>query len=216
VGRERRPGRGIGTGFTGLPRWSALLVFLLGAACSSAAGPQEASRSTPPVEPESGSATATPSPTTSGSAPADAREPQGFSTVTVRITESDGTVCEVCVWLADSPEERARGLMEVTSLGPAAGMVFVFEEERSGSFYMFNTPTPLSIAWFGADGGLVGTADMDPCLDTAAGECPLYSPGVPYRYALEVSAGGLDDLGIGPGAVLEVVPGTEADQCPDT
>ena len=143
-----------------------------------------------------------------------ARQPDGFSTVTARITETDGDVCEVCVWLADTPEERGRGLMFVTDLGDAVGMAFAFDEPRIGSFYMFQTPTPLSIAWFGANGELVGSTDMAPCLDTPAGECPLYSPDAPYDLALEVFDGGLDDLGIGPGARLELLDGTEAERCP--
>jgi uncharacterized membrane protein (UPF0127 family) len=141
-------------------------------------------------------------------------QPVGFTTVTVRITEVDGEVCEVCVWLADNADERGRGLMGVADLGDAAGMVFRFDEPIVGSFYMFQTPTPLSIAWFAPDGGHVGSADMEPCLDTPAGECPLYSPGAEYDLALEVFEGGLADLGVGPGARLELVDGTEAERCP--
>ena len=115
--------------------------------------------------------------------PRPGQEPEGFSTMTARITETDGQTCEVCVWLADSPEERGRGLMGVTDLGDAAGMVFLFDEPVAGSFYMFQTPTPLSIAWFSPTGDHVGSADMAPCLDTPAGECPLYSPGVEYDLA---------------------------------
>ena len=142
------------------------------------------------------------------------QEPEGFSTVTARITETGGQTCEVCVWLADSPEERGRGLMGVTDLGGAAGMVFLFDEPVAGSFYMFQTPTPLSIAWFSPTGDHAGSADMAPCLDTPAGECPLYSPGSEYDLALEVFEGGLVDLGVGPGSRLELIEGTETDGCP--
>jgi uncharacterized membrane protein (UPF0127 family) len=141
-------------------------------------------------------------------------QPEGFTTVTARLTDADGEVCEVCVWLADTPEERGRGLMGVTDLGDASGMVFRFDEPLVGSFYMFQTPTPLSIAWFAPGGDHVGSADMAPCLDTAAGDCPLYSPGLDYDLALEVFQGGLDALGVGPGARLELVEGTEAERCP--
>jgi uncharacterized membrane protein (UPF0127 family) len=141
-------------------------------------------------------------------------QPEGFTTVTARITEVDGEVCEVCVWLADTPEERARGLMGVTDLGDAAGMVFEFEEPVVGVFYMFQTPTPLSIAWFAPGGEHVGSTDMAPCLDSDAGNCPLYSPGLEYDLALEVFEGDLADLDVGPGARLELVDGTEAERCP--
>ena len=142
------------------------------------------------------------------------RQPEGFSTMTARITETDGQICEVCVWLADTSDERAHGLMAVTDLGGAVGMVFRFEEPIVGSFYMFQTPTPLSIAWFDPDGNHVGSADMAPCLDTPAGDCPLYAPGAEYQFALEVFEGGLADLGVGPASQLELIDGTEAEVCP--
>lgn len=141
-------------------------------------------------------------------------EPEGFTTITARITESDGEVCEVCVWLADTSDERARGLMGVTALGAAAGMVFRFEEPTTGSFYMLQTPTPLSIAWFAPDGEHIGSTDMEPCLDRPAGDCPLFSPGAEYELALEVFQGELPSLGVGPGARLELLDGTESDRCP--
>jgi uncharacterized membrane protein (UPF0127 family) len=148
-------------------------------------------------------------------APEDGVEPQGFTTVTVRITDADGDVCDTCVWLADSPEERARGLMGVTDLGEPVGMVFRFDELRAGGFWMFRTPTPLSIAWFGAGGELVGTADMEPCVDVPENGCPSYAPGDAYDLALEVFQGDLEALGVGPGSRLEIVEGTESPTCLD-
>jgi uncharacterized protein len=151
--------------------------------------------------------------------------PVGFSTVTARITEADGEVCDVCLWLADSADERGRGLMGVDDLGDAVGMAFVFEQPILGTFYMFETPTPLSIAWFGPDGAWVGSADMAPCLDTPADECARYRPEAEYDLAIEVFAdagavGGdaigddaLAALGLGPGAVVEVLVGTEGLDC---
>ncbi len=140
--------------------------------------------------------------------------PEGFTTIRARVTEANGEVCEVCLWLADDSDERGRGLMGVTDLGDAVGMAFRFDEARIGTFYMFQTPTPLSIAWFGPDGAFVGAADMEPCLDTAAGDCPLYSPDLAYDLAIEVFQGGLEPLGLGPGSTVELLEGSEADRCP--
>ena len=120
----------------------------------------------------------------------------------------------MCLWLADDGDERGRGLMGVTDLGDAVGMAFLFDEATAGSFYMFQTPSPLSIAWFTPDGDHVGSADMEPCLDTPAGECPLYSPDAPYDLAIEVFDGGLEPLGLGSGSKAELVEGSEADRCP--
>jgi len=151
---------------------------------------------------------------TDGSAGVVGRQPKGFTTIQARITEADGEVCEVCLWLADDGAERGRGLMGVTDLADAVGMAFLFEEATAGSFYMFQTPSPLSISWFSPDGGHVGSADMEPCLDTPAGECPLYSPDAPYDLAIEVFDGGLERLGLGPGSRVELIEGSEADRCP--
>ena len=142
------------------------------------------------------------------------QQPEGFTTIRAQITDPDGEVCEVCLWLADDASERSRGLMGVTDLGDAVGMAFRFDEATSGSFYMFQTPTPLSIAWFAPDGAYVGSTDMDPCIDTPAGECPLYSPDASYDLAIEVFDGGLTALGIGSGSRVEFIEGSEAERCP--
>ena len=108
------------------------------------------------------------------------------------------------VWVADTSEERAQGLMGVTDLGDAEGMLFVFEDEAIRRFHMWQTPMPLDIAFFAADGTVVGTAAMEPCLAPATDVCERYSPDEPFLTALEVPAGALDDLGVGPGAQLSL------------
>jgi uncharacterized membrane protein (UPF0127 family) len=117
-----------------------------------------------------------------------------FGEVAIAVTGPDGEVAGWCVLLAAAGEQRQRGLMEVTDLGGYAGMLFVWNSDVSSSFYMRNTPTPLSIGWFDADGALVSTADMDPCADVEG--CPTYPSGGHYRFALEVPQGSLDDVGV--------------------
>lgn len=187
---------------------AALAVAVL-AACSSDADPTSSSATTDPT-----TAVIPPETTPPDSTVAEGQQPEGFTTIQALITEPDGEVCEVCLWLADDATERGRGLMGVTDLGDAVGMAFRFDEPISGSFYMFQTPTPLSIAWFAPDGSHVGSADMDPCLDTPAGECALYSPGAEYDLAIEVFEGGLEPLGLVSGSSVELIEGSEADGCP--
>lgn len=109
---------------------------------------------------------------------------------------------ERCALLAEAATERRRGLMGVTDLAGYTGMVFRFDEDTDGGFFMRNTPMPLSIAWFDGNGMFVSSADMEPCADMEG--CPTYSPAGPYRVALEVPTGQLGELGIGPGAVLRL------------
>jgi uncharacterized membrane protein (UPF0127 family) len=125
-----------------------------------------------------------------------------FDEVAISITGDDGTATGWCVLLAALAAQRARGLMEVTDLGGYAGMLFVWDADSSSSFYMRNTPTPLSIAWFDADGELVSTADMEPCDDVEG--CPTYPPAGSYRFALEVPMGELADMGVADGSRLAV------------
>lgn len=108
-----------------------------------------------------------------------------------------------CLLLAQTVEERARGLMQVTDLAGYPGMLFVFPDDSTGGFWMRNTPMPLSIAYLDADGAIVSTADMDPCDDVPS--CPSYPAGGAYRFTVEVPQGRLDDLGLTGDARLTVV-----------
>jgi uncharacterized protein len=135
------------------------------------------------------------------------REPfEGFGEVAVTISgpgdrggEGDG---EWCLLLAETSEQRQRGLMEVTdpALGGYDGMLFRFPEDVFAGFYMRNTPMPLSIAFIDQEGQLVSTTDMEPCEDRDG--CPLYLAAGPFRWAVEVPQGGLERLGIVAGATF--------------
>lgn len=129
-----------------------------------------------------------------------------FGEIGFRITPADPqalpSTTERCALLAGTEQQRAQGLMGVTDLKGYVGMLFRYSGDSTGGFYMRNTPMPLSIAWFGGDGQFVSAADMEPCDDRP--DCPIYAAAGPYRYALEVPKGALVELGIGPGAVLEL------------
>jgi uncharacterized membrane protein (UPF0127 family) len=107
-----------------------------------------------------------------------------------------------CLLAALNAQQRSRGLMEVTDLQGYSGMIFVYDADSTGSYYMRNVPRPLSIAWIDAAGQIVSTTDMAPCEDREG--CPTYAPGGPYRYAIETFEGDLDDLGITEGATVSI------------
>lgn len=131
--------------------------------------------------------------------------PVGFATVSVRVTSAEGDECEVCLWLADDDALRQRGLMGVTDLGAAVGMAFRWQEPRTGNFFMFQTPTPLSIAWFDESGSHVGQADMEPCLVDDPATCERYGADAPYTVAIEMFGGQLGAIGISPGSNVELL-----------
>lgn len=107
----------------------------------------------------------------------------------------------VDVEVADSADERARGLMNRESLPEDAGMIFLFPEEASGGFWMKNTLIPLSIAFADADGRILRILDMEPCEEDP---CEIYDPGVSYRSALEVNEGAFAEWGVEEGDRLRL------------
>ncbi len=78
--------------------------------------------------------------------------------------------------------------MFVEDLGPLDGMLFVFDAEHAGTFWMKDTLIALDIAWFDESGTLVGTAMMVPCTSET---CTKYSPGPVFQFAIEAPAGAL-------------------------
>jgi uncharacterized membrane protein (UPF0127 family) len=125
----------------------------------------------------------------------------GFGEVAFRVASGP----ELCALLAQTAAQHSRGLMARTDLAGHVGMLFVFSATSSETFFMRNTPMPLSIAWFDAAGHFVSAADMAPCPDRVG--CPTYAAAKPYRYALEVPQGGLGGLGIGSGSTITVGAG---------
>jgi uncharacterized protein len=103
--------------------------------------------------------------------------------------------------IAESHEERQQGLMGRESLPEQAGMLFVYDEARRGSFWMKDTLIPLSIAFLGDQGEVLEILDMEPC---RADPCPLYDPGISYSAALEVNRGAFDRWGVEGGDVVTV------------
>jgi uncharacterized membrane protein (UPF0127 family) len=85
--------------------------------------------------------------------------------------------------IAATPAARRRGLMFRERLQEDHGMLFLFPRERVLSFWMKNTPLPLSIAFADAEGRILRIADLEPHSEAAV------SSGAPALYALEMSRG---------------------------
>ena len=164
-------------------RRAALIVSVLFLA---ACGGEEAS--SPPTTTVSGQEATS----TEEAAPPTRSEPEESGPV-VRIETAEGGEVVVPVEIADSPEERQVGLMNRESLPEDAGMIFLFDQDEVGGFWMKDTLIPLSIAFADADGTIVSILDMEPC---EADPCEIYEPGVSYRSALEVNQGAFSRWGV--------------------
>jgi uncharacterized protein len=100
---------------------------------------------------------------------------------------------ELQVDLALNSQAQAKGLMNVTEIPDDYGMVFLWSDTSSHTFYMKNTLIPLDIAWWDEDGRIVDIQTMQPC---TADPCRTYSPAAPHVAAVEVKAGLLKKAGI--------------------
>ena len=102
-------------------------------------------------------------------------------------------------------DEQQRGLMGRRDLGPDDGMLFVYPMPQQMSFWMRNTPTPLDIGFFTADGTLGEVHAMYPFDET-----PVRSAGADYTLALEMNQGWFAKQGLKPGAKIALAGVAEA------
>jgi uncharacterized protein len=121
----------------------------------------------------------------------------GATGATVKLTLDGVTIRPE---LALNGSQRSKGLMH-RQQAPADGMLFVFPERTTSSFWMKNTLVPLRIVFFDTDGRRVRQLFMTPCrTDT----CGVYRPRRWYRYALELPASDRRPaLRLGPQAALQ-------------
>ena len=103
---------------------------------------------------------------------------------------------EIRVEVANTPEERGRGLMGRKELGDSEGMLFIFETEDYHSFWMKNTLIPLSIAFVDKEGRILRITDMKPMT------LESHAPPKPVLYALEMKQGWFSAHGIQVGDVI--------------
>ena len=117
----------------------------------------------------------------------------------VKIIRHDGSEFLVKAEMAVKPAERNRGFMERKKIPDGTGMLFVFEKEQFLSFWMKNTPHPLSIAYIDSNGLICDIFDMEPY------NLSSITSTVPVQYALEVPQGWYKKNGITKGDVV-IIP----------
>ena len=108
----------------------------------------------------------------------------------VKIIRQDGTEFIVKAEMAIKAEDRNHGFMERKNIPDGTGMLFVFERDQILSFWMHNTPHPLSIAYIDSKGKIRDIFDMNPYSTDS-----ILST-VSVRYALEVPQGWYKKNGI--------------------
>lgn len=123
---------------------------------------------------------------------------QKLKTQKLTITTANNKTITVNAELARTPEERNFGFMERKKIPDGTGMLFIFEYDRQLSFWMKNTPHPLSIAYIDSKGIIREIYDMKPF------SLASVQSTVSVRYALEVPQGWFEKNQITPGAKISL------------
>jgi len=119
----------------------------------------------------------------------------------VRIMTPNGKT--VLAEVANTTEERAKGLMFRHSLPNGRGMLFTFSEPQLWTFWMKNTRIPLDIVWMDRHKRIVHVERNVPgCLRQDDG-CPQYQPSEDALYVLEVGGGQSEVLQLERGKKLQ-------------
>ncbi|RJR14028.1 DUF192 domain-containing protein [Candidatus Parcubacteria bacterium] len=100
--------------------------------------------------------------------------------------------------VADSTEERERGLSGRTSLEKDQGMLFIFPENGQHSFWMKDMNFSIDIIWIAESGEIVHIEQ-----DVAPESYPtIFTPQEESRYVLEVPAGFVGEHSIRVGDIV--------------
>jgi uncharacterized protein len=113
------------------------------------------------------------------------------------IFDQDTVLAEV----ADTPEDRERGLMHRTEVPDGTGMLFVFDDMGTRQFWMRNTYVPLDIAFMDINQRVVDIQQMEPETDE------FTESAAPAMFALEVRSGWFEEQGISQGSEAQIVFG---------
>lgn len=116
-----------------------------------------------------------------------------FEKTLLTITTSSG-IKSFTVEIADTPSKRSQGLMFRNELGEDEGMIFVFPEAGSHSFFMRNTYVSLDMLFVDSAGQIIFIEENTTPLSE-----DVISPASPVLYVLEILAGQSDALGISVG-----------------
>jgi len=95
------------------------------------------------------------------------------------------------VWLADTPQRQAQGLMFVRSLPADRGMLFVHAEPRPMSMWMKNTYIPLDMVFIDSSGRIQQIVEQ-----TTPHSLDLIRSDAPALAVLEIAGGEAKRLGL--------------------
>ena len=104
------------------------------------------------------------------------------------------------VYVADTSEERARGLSGTTALPPGQGFLLIFDNDDTHGFWMKGMQFPIDIIWADSNGVVVHVEKA-----LAPETYPrIFMPPTRARYVIETGAGFVERHGILVGDFIEL------------
>ena len=104
--------------------------------------------------------------------------------------------------IANTPDERATGLMNHESLGENESMLFVYGEEDERSFWMKNTTIPLDIIFLDSDLKVINIEAANPEPNTSDENLASYTSDRPAQYVLEINQNRSEEIGLEEGSKM--------------
>ncbi len=138
--------------------------------------------------------------------PSPAPTPQHLPTIAVHAPRATLTL-----QVANTDEQRQRGLMSVTKLSAHTGMLFVFAQDAGVQFWMKDTLVPLDMVFVGPDGNVRSVAANVPATKPETPDEKIPRRYGNAQYVIELPAGEAEKDGITGGVHLDV---TQADGAP--
>lgn len=103
--------------------------------------------------------------------------------------------------ISDTVALRTRGLSGHAPLGSGEGMIFVFPVDDKHKFWMKDMQFPIDIVWLDSDYRIVDVKKNA----TSASYPEIFTPVLPARYVIEISAGFFEEHHLKTGDTLEIL-----------
>lgn len=116
---------------------------------------------------------------------------------TVEFAGPAGPLGRFRVEVADTPDERAKGLMFRERMAKSAGMLFVYDAPQHATFWMKNTLIPLDMIFVDGTGRVTRVHP-----DAVPQDTTVIDGGEGVRFVVEINAGLAARMGIVEGSVM--------------
>lgn len=123
---------------------------------------------------------------------------------TVSFYSGGEEVTSLEVEVANTEEQRQKGLMNRETLLEGEGMIFVFEDEAPRGFWMKNTTIPLDMIFVDGDGEILNIEEADPEPGVPDDQLTVYRSDGDAKYVVEANQGFSEENSLDSGDSIEI------------